>query len=176
MMLKRDKKEEEEGKKPLCCNYCCLVAAWNAGRCKIPSNRNCSRLGVCCCCRVPVWGWSQTTLLNQVIPWVLLVLRYTEPAKSNMGLISHWVTPIILYQNSLWISTVHILSKRWSQSLSQNALPPGLSWLSARVFVWVGPSAFCRNNFKCPKEPRPNLPNVLRFYDQIGHRLSVFLS
>jgi hypothetical protein len=29
---------------------------------------------------------------------------------------------------------------------------------------------------KCPKEPRPNLPNVLRFYDQIGCRLSVFLS
>jgi hypothetical protein len=29
---------------------------------------------------------------------------------------------------------------------------------------------------ECPKEPRPNLPNVLRFYDQIGRRLSVFLS
>jgi hypothetical protein len=26
------------------------------------------------------------------------------------------------------------------------------------------------------KEPRPNLPNVLRFDDQIGRRLSVFLS
>jgi hypothetical protein len=35
---------------------------------------------------------------------------------------------------------------------------------------------FAEKKLKCPKEPRPNLPNVLRFYDQIGRRLSVFLS
>jgi hypothetical protein len=33
-----------------------------------------------------------------------------------------------------------------------------------------------KKKLKCPKGQRPNLPNVLRFYDQIGHRLSVFLS
>jgi hypothetical protein len=33
-----------------------------------------------------------------------------------------------------------------------------------------------KKKMKSPKEPRPNLPNVLRFYDQIGRRLSVFLS
>jgi hypothetical protein len=47
---------------------------------------------------------------------------------------------------------------------------------NGRGFVWVGPSAFCRKKKKCPKEPHPNLANVLRFYDQIGRRLSVFLS
>jgi hypothetical protein len=35
---------------------------------------------------------------------------------------------------------------------------------------------FAEKKLKCPKEPRPNLPNVLRFYDQIGRRLSVFLT
>jgi hypothetical protein len=35
---------------------------------------------------------------------------------------------------------------------------------------------FAEKKLKCPKGPRPNLPNVLSFYDQIGHRLSVFLS
>jgi hypothetical protein len=35
---------------------------------------------------------------------------------------------------------------------------------------------FAEKKLKCPKGPCPNLPNVLRFYDQIGHRVSVFLS
>jgi hypothetical protein len=48
---------------------------------------------------------------------------------------------------------------------------------TTRVFVWVGPWAFCQKiKIKCPKEPHPNLPNLLRFYDQIGRRLFVFLS
>jgi hypothetical protein len=37
-------------------------------------------------------------------------------------------------------------------------------------------SILLKKKLNCPKEPRPNLPNVLRFYDQIGRCLSVFLS
>jgi hypothetical protein len=33
-----------------------------------------------------------------------------------------------------------------------------------------------KKKMKCPKGPRPNLLNVLRFYDQIGRCLSVLLS